>query len=137
MLGSKHLTHIDKVMKELDEKKIIGPGGVSGYILKQCRQEMAEPIHDIIECSLKTRKVPKEWKRVAIMLIYKNENKEGPLNYRPVSLISIVCKLCEKIIKKQWTDYLEREGIITDRQFGFRAGRSGMKKFLIEGEGLN
>ena len=39
-------------MKELNERKAIGPDGVSGYILKECRQEMAEPIHDIIECSI-------------------------------------------------------------------------------------
>ena len=50
---------------------------------------MAEPIHDISECSIKTRKVPKEWERADIMPIYKNENKEEPLNYRPVSLTSI------------------------------------------------
>ena len=35
-------------IKELAERKAIGPNGVSGYILKECRQEMAEPIHDII-----------------------------------------------------------------------------------------
>ena len=45
---------IEDMMKELDERKAIGPDGVSGYILKECRQEMAEPIH-IIECSIKTR----------------------------------------------------------------------------------
>ena len=56
-------------MKELDEKKAIGPDGVSGYILKECKQEMAEPIHDTIECSLRTEKVPKEWKRAHIMPI--------------------------------------------------------------------
>ena len=74
--------------------------------------------------SLKTGKVPQEWKRANIMPIYKNGNKEEPLDYRPVSLTSIVCKICEKVIKKQWTDYLERRGIITDKQFGFRTGRS-------------
>ena len=52
--------------KTLDEIKEIGPDGASGYILKECRQEMAEPIHDIIECSIKTGKVPKEWKRADI-----------------------------------------------------------------------
>ena len=70
-------------MKELDEKKAIGPDGVSGYILKECKQEMAEPIHDTIECSLRTEKVPKEWKRAHIMPILKNEE---PLNYRLVFL---------------------------------------------------
>ena len=43
------------------------------------------------------------------MPIYKNGNKEESFNYRPVSLTSIVCKICEKVIKKQWTNYLERE----------------------------
>ena len=92
----------------MNERKAIGQDGVSGYILKERRQEMAEPIHDIIECSIKT----KEWKWAGIMPIYKNENKE-----KPVSLTSIVCKICEKVIQKQWTEYLERERIITDRQF--------------------
>ena len=56
-------------MKEFDKKVAIGPDGVSGYILKECRQEKAEPIHDIIECFLRTGKVPKEWKRADIMPI--------------------------------------------------------------------
>ena len=51
---------IEEMMKELDEKKAIGPDGVSEYILKECRQKMTEPIHDIIECSIKIGKVPKE-----------------------------------------------------------------------------
>ena len=114
---------IEEMMKELDEREAIGPDGVLGYILKECRQEMAEPFHDIIECSIQTEKVPKEWKRADIMPIYKNGNREEPLHYRPVSLSSIVCKICEKVIKKQWTQYLQREGIISDRKFGFRTGR--------------
>ena len=91
----------------MDERKAMGPDGVLGYILKECRQEMAEPIHDIIECSINTEKVLKEWRRADIMPIYRNGNKEEPLNYRPVSLTSIVCKIREKVIKKQWTDYSE------------------------------
>ena len=39
---------IKEMMKELYERKAIGPVGVSEYILKECRQEMAEPIHAII-----------------------------------------------------------------------------------------
>ena len=110
-------------MKELDERIAIGADGVSDYILKECRQEMGESIHDTIECSIEAEKFPKEWKRADIMPIYKNGNTKEPLHYRTVSLTSRVCKICE-VIKKQWTDYLEREGIITDRQFGFRTGRS-------------
>ena len=52
---------IEQMMKELDERKAIGPDGVSEYILKECRQEMTEPIHDIIIMSVlfKQEKSPK------------------------------------------------------------------------------
>ena len=40
---------IKEIMNELDEKRAIGADGVSGYMLKECKQEMAESIHDIIE----------------------------------------------------------------------------------------
>ena len=59
----------------------------------------------------------------------KKLKQEEPLNYRPVSLTGIVCKMYEKIIEKQWTDYLER-GVITDRQFGFRRGKSCVTNLL-------
>ena len=44
---------IKEMMKQLDGRKAIGLDGVSGYILKGCRQEIDEPIYAIIECSLK------------------------------------------------------------------------------------
>ena len=49
------------MMKELNERKAIGTDRISGYILKECIQEIAEPVYCITECSLKTGKVPKEW----------------------------------------------------------------------------
>ena len=42
-----------------DERKAIRPDEISGYILKECRQEMTKQIQDIIKCSIKTGKVPK------------------------------------------------------------------------------
>ena len=47
---------IKEMMRGLDDNKAIGPDGVSRYILKEYRQDMAEPIHDTIESSLRTEK---------------------------------------------------------------------------------
>ncbi len=44
-------------------------------------------------------RVPVDWKRANIAPIFKGGRKEDPLNYRPVSLTSLVAKICEKIIK--------------------------------------
>ena len=75
--------------------------------MKICKEELIDPIYDVINCSLVSGKVPREWKRAEIVPIYKSERKEEPLNYRPISLTSVICKICERIIKKHWTEFLE------------------------------
>ena len=90
-----------ELMKQLEERKAVGPDGISGQILKECKNQLIDPIYDLIKCSVQTGKVPKEWKRADIVPIYKSGKKDEPLNYRPVSLTSIVWKICEKVIKKR------------------------------------
>ena len=46
---------------------------------ERMRQEMADPIHDIIECSLKQEKSIKYGKRADIMPIYKIFKKKNHL----------------------------------------------------------
>lgn len=115
---------LKKLMKNLDVRKAQGPDGVSNWILRECRDQLVEQIHNIIESSLQEGKVPSEWKCANIVPIYKGGNREEPLNYRPVSLTSVVSKMCEKIIKERWMKYLVKENILTAKQFGFREGRS-------------
>ena len=121
---------IKKLLEELNTRKSMGPDEVNGWILKECREEMEEPIWEIINSSLREGRVPKEWKRANIVPLYKGGNKMEPLNYRPVSLTSVVSKLCETIVKNRWIQYLEQENIITESQFGFRKERSCITNLL-------
>ena len=125
-----HKQEVYNLMEKLEEEKAMGPDEVSGNILKMCKEELIDPIYDIINCSLESGKVPREWKRAEIVPIYKSGRKEEPLNYRPVSLTSVICKICERIIKKHWTDFLEEHKIIGDSQFGFRKQRSCVTNLL-------
>ena len=77
---------------------MMGPDEVNGREIKECRQEIEEPIWDTINSSLKEGKVLSE-SRANIVPIDKEKDKREPLNYRPVSLMSIVSKLCEIIVK--------------------------------------
>lgn len=40
--------------------------------------------------------VPRHWKCVDIVLVYKKGDRDDPVNYRPVSLITIEYKILEK-----------------------------------------
>lgn len=46
------------------------------------------------------------------------------INYRPVSLISNLAKVLEKVIKKRITDFTTKYNILSEMQFGFQEGRS-------------
>ena len=87
----------EQVMNKMkDGNKVIGPDRVLGHILKECREELIDPIYNILKYSIETREVPKEWKRADVIPIYKGGSKNEPLNYKPISLTRITCKLCEK-----------------------------------------
>jgi len=121
-----HITveEVRKAMEEQDVAKAFGPDGISNWVLKRCSHQLAEKIHGVIVSSLTEGKVPSDWKRAEIVPIFKGGNKNNPMNYRPVSLTSVVVKICERIIKQRWMKYLEDNNVLTNRQFGFRGGRS-------------
>ena len=55
---------------------------------------------------------------------FKKSSKLQAVNYRPVSLTCISCKLFEHIVCKHILGHLEDHKILTDLQHGFRSGRS-------------
>ena len=69
-------------------------------------------------------RVPLHWKTANIVPIHKRGDKEEPLNYIPVSLTSVLAKICEKILKDRWLKFFEETNTLSGGQFGFRGERS-------------
>ena len=68
--------------------------------------------------------IPADWTLANVAPIFKKGSKLQAVNYRPVSLTCITCKLFEHIVCKHILGHLEEHGILTDLQHGFRTGRS-------------
>ena len=115
---------VDELVKTLDGRKATGPDGVSGWILKECSNQLTDKLYIIISTSIKEGRVPHDWKRANIVPIFKGGDSQEPSNYRPVSLTSVVAKICERIIKNKWSKFLEDNEMLMNCQFGFRKGRS-------------
>ena len=58
-------------------------------------------------------------------------SKSDPKNYRPISLTSVVCKCMEHIIVSQIMKHLEKNNILTDSQFGFKAHHSCESQLFV------
>merc|ERR1712105_37471 len=68
--------------------------------------------------------------KLLICPIFKKGSKQDPLNYRPISLISIACKVLERIIRNKIMEHLETNNILTKLQHGFRSNRSCLNHLL-------
>ena len=81
-------------------------------------------VHFICTQSLCTGELPIDDSLGNVAPIFKKGSKLQAVNYRPVSLTCITCKLFEHIICKHILAHLEDHKILTDLQHGFRSGRS-------------
>jgi len=56
--------------------------------------------------------------------------KKEPSNYRPISLISVVCKVLERMICDHITEHLNINNLLSNKEYGFISGRSVSQKLL-------
>ena len=57
--------------------------------------------------------------------VFKNVGERSTAkNYRPVSLLSVVSKVFEKLVNNGIVDHLEKCDVFSDFQYGFRSSRS-------------
>ena len=62
----------------------------------------------------------------------KGGNDLDPSNYRPISTLSALTQIFEKLICEQLVNYLERRNILYQYQFGFRQGHSTALQAIAE-----
>ena len=63
-------------------------------------------------------------KLAKVIPIFKAKSKESFNNYRPISLLSNISKVLEKVVHKKLYSFLTRCDILCDKQYGFRPNRS-------------
>ena len=64
------------------------------------------------------------FKVAKVVPIFKGGRKTDIGQYRPISLVSNIGKVLEKIVKKRIVKFLEKTNFFFKNQFGFRKGRS-------------
>ena len=84
-----------------------------------------ELLFRIIRYCFKEGSVPEEWQTSVIIPLPKSKSDPfDPLSFRPISLISVPCKIYADILNKRLTAWLEHNDILVEEQNGFRANRS-------------
>lgn len=115
---------IKNVIFELKNKKAPGFDGLKAETLKLISDDIKKPLTVIINRSLETGEFPSAFKLSVVTPIYKSGDKTDMNNYRPISLISNLAKILEKILKIRLSKFINKYKLLSPTQYGFREGKS-------------
>ena len=91
---------------------------------KNCEPELSYILAELFNKCLKESCFPECWKVSSVVSVFKNVGERSTAkNYRPVSLLSVVSKVFEKLVNNRIVDHLEN-CLFSDFQYGFRSSRS-------------
>ena len=94
------IKEVSDVLKTLKTGKATGPDSINNIVLKELANELALPLCNLFNHSLRLSKVPRNWKLANVCAIHKKKDPHDVCNYRPISLLSAVSKVLERIIHK-------------------------------------
>ena len=106
-------------------------GKISNRILRQISGALAASLTALYNRTLESQCLPQEWKEATVIPLYKGKgDRADPSNYRPISLLNGVAKVCESLLSRQVYCYVEECNLISPKQFGFRRHRSTVDQLI-------
>lgn len=113
------------IKKAVSKKTAPGPDGILNKVWEMSMEILAEGIKQGFNICLRKGIFPTNWKKAKVILLAKpKKSKDAKQTYRPICLLYEGGKLLERIIAGRIKEHLELKEILSDRQYGFRKGRT-------------
>ena len=111
---------VKKIIMKLNSSKASAPDCILVVVLKNYEPELSYILAELFNMFLKESCFSDCWKVSLVVPVFKNvrERSTGK-NYCPISVLSVVSKIFEKIINRI-VDHLEKCGLFSDFQYGLR-----------------
>jgi hypothetical protein len=105
--------------------KAPGPDGIPTEVLKVVARSSPHLLLNMYNRCLMEGLFPTQWKVQRLVLISKGKgDPETPSAYRPLCMLDTAGKLLERLLKPRLTQAVQAAGGLSNRQYGFRPGRS-------------
>ena len=118
------------LLLKVDIASATGLDQISNKVLRLAAPIIYRQLTDLFNLSVRSGVFPVDWKLAKVSPIYKTGERIDPNNYRPISVLSTIARIFEKVIYKQFYDYLSRKNILDPRQSGFRSLHSTVTALL-------
>ena len=111
---------IEKIVKHIPSNKAPGHDRVSARVLKDSLPATLPVITNLINSSFASNCFAQAWKSVEVIPNLKSGDPDEPENTRPISLLPIMSKVCERAAHSQFMDFLDKNSKISGLQSGNR-----------------
>ena len=89
---------MQNIISPLNSNKSVGPNSIPTRILKLLKNDISTQLADIFNISFSTGVFPTILKVAKVVPVHKKDSKLDFSNYRPVSLLSNIEKILERLI---------------------------------------
>ena len=112
------------IIQKIDVYKSSSITNISSGVLKDAFLVILPQLVHMFELSFTTSIFPDSWKVANIIPLQKPGDPTDVNNLRPISLLPLPGKMIERIVHTQVSAFLEENELYSEKQGGFRKGRS-------------
>ena len=96
---------VKRMLDDIDSSKATGFDNIPPKLLKSASQELAQPVTTLVNQSIKMSHFPHDLKKAELSPLYKCKDDLLFTNYRPVSVLTALSKLFERVYNDQMTEH--------------------------------
>ncbi len=119
------ITEVEEIVSKLKNSKAPGIDTIHNRLLKKLPKKGFQILHLIIVVCFRLAYFPTQWKNAKVIPIPKSgKDTSHPSSYRPISLLSSISKVLERVMLNRIKSHLENHSIIPSTQYGFSTNKS-------------
>jgi len=92
----------------------------SGARLKLTKFLRAPLLPNVLKKRINDGAFPYNLRIAKVVPIFKSRDSEIPTNYRPLSILTYLSKIFEKVLHTRLNDYFIKNNLLSQQQYGFR-----------------
>ena len=109
----------------------VGSDGISYSLIKKLPNTYKKKVCSMFSDSIRLGHFPSLWKDAIVKRVPKpNKDAKYAKNFRPISLLSCMGKVLERIIAERLSNHMEENNLFTKSQSGFRKHRMTTEQLL-------
>ena len=108
------------ILNNLPVNKASGPDKISNRLLRSTAVGISYPLSRLFTKCMQNSHFPSSWKQANLTAIYKKNEDYIKENYRPISLLSCVSKINERLIFNALYEYCVSNDIFNKHNSGFK-----------------